>query len=79
MHNYNKQVDESLMNRARQLTTTRLTFLDVLLQPTMDPDRIAVVREEDEDKEGILRLMTNADWQELSRILKICIEEVPES
>ena len=78
MHNYNKQVDESLMNRARQLTTTRLTFLDVLLHPTTDPDRIAVVREEDEDGEKILRLMTNADWQELSRILEICIEEVPE-
>jgi len=72
MHNYNKQVDESLMNRASHLTTTRLTFLDVLLQPTMDPDRIAVVREEIEDGDFILRLMNRKDWDELSRILEIC-------
>ena len=72
MHKFTKQVDVSVMKRAKQLTTTNLTFLNAALQPTLNPDKIACATEEDESGESVLRLMTAADWRELCRILEIC-------
>ena len=78
MQNFSMQVDLSVMARAKQLTTTKLVFLNVLLQPTFDPDQISAVKEYDDAGESVMRLMTCADWNELSRILEICAIAGPE-
>ena len=78
MQNFTNLVDQAVMAHAKKLTTTNLVFLNVLLQPTFDPDQIAVVKEYVEDGDSVIRLMTCADWAELSRILKLCAEAGPE-
>ena len=75
MHAYNKEVDTAVMSHAAKITSTNLIFLNVKLQMTHDPDQVACVKEITENGGETMRLMTCKDWDELSRILKLCIED----